>query len=514
MFYCLLQGRRRPYHLKSYNASDLLALTGQSYAFATLDDHLREATTLRLSGAMGDALARQYYRAWYQTNTSPQESLEPYVFYLDAHEKPVFSKKPIPLGMIKGQPRTCLRQVFLHGRMGHTLYCQTYPGDFKLSKVAKEVLSNFEKALGHKAVYVVVIDREGMSLPLFTELADIGVYIVTLLKSNQYKGEEDFLDLSQPKDLVDERTKETTHTVAQGYLHPDKVNGVDKGRIRCAVSTDLDKDRLVVFATTVPEEVAPEILCIARWYLSRWNAQENVFRYLVEFVELDTNFGMSKKTEVVNRKVERKLEELDSRSSAQQKMLSNKHKQLIEVQEKMKRVQERQATEMAKLEGKRLQARGTGARQEKQQRYSQRLANYSIKEAELLRKIDKHQQIIATLESKRACVDEEAPLYEIDTEKDQIMTHLKVALANSALYARENYFGEKYLRALPQTLHRVFFSQAGYVEESAKEINIILDAYRDPVLQADVLTACDALNQRQIRTFDGKLIRISGDDCK
>lgn len=245
-----------------------------------------------------------------------------------------------------------------------------------------------------------------------------------------------------------------------------------------------------------------------------WNAQENVFRYLVEFVELDTNFGINKKTEVVNRKVKRKIEEIESRISAQPKMLSNKHKQLREVQEKIKRVKERQATEMAKLEGKRLQGRGTGARQDRQQRYSQRLANYAIKEAELLRKIDTHQNIIATLESKRACVDEEAPLYEIDTEKDQIMTHLKVALANSALYARENYFGEKYLRALPQTLHRVFFSQAGYVEKSTDEIKIILDAYRDPGLQADALAACEALNQRQVRTFSGKLIRISVEDCK
>jgi hypothetical protein len=172
----------------------------------TLDAHLREATTLRLSDPIGDALGRQYYQTWYQTKTSAQESLELYVFYLDAHEKPVFSKKPVPVGMIKGQVGTCLRQVFLHGRKGHTLYCRTYPGDFKLSKVAKELIADFEKALGHKAVYVVVIDREGMSIPLFRQLVDIGVYIVTLLKSNQYKSKEDFLELSQPKDLVDERT--------------------------------------------------------------------------------------------------------------------------------------------------------------------------------------------------------------------------------------------------------------------------------------------------------------------
>lgn len=508
MLYCLLQGRRRPYHLKSYNASDLVALTGQSYAFATLDDHVRDAMTLHLAGPMGDALARQYYRTWYHSPTAPQESLEPYVFYLDAHEKPVFSKKPVPVGRVKGQPGPCLRQVFLHGRRGHTLYCRTYPGDVKLSKVAQEVITDFEKALGHKAIYVVVIDREGMSIPLFRELAVIGVYIVTLLKSNQYTDKKDFVDLRQPQDFVDERTHQITHTVSQGYLP------TENGCIRCAVATDLGKDRLVVFATTVPEELQPDILGIARWYLARWSAQENVFRYLVEFVDLDINFGITKKTSVVNRQVHRKIEALEGRVAAQKRRLHTKHQQLLMLQEKIARVKERQAIEMAKLSGKHLQARGTPARQEKHQRYSERLATYAVQEAGLLQKIDDHQRTIAKLESKRASLHEETPLYEVDTEKDQIMTHVKVALANSALYAREHYFGEKYGRALPQTLHRIFFGQGGYVKESANQIHVTLDAYRDPVLQADVQAACKTFNRRQIRTFDGKLIRMSVDNCK
>lgn len=160
-----------------------------------------------------------------------------------------------------------------------------------------------------------------------------------------------------------------------------------------------------------------------------------------------------------------------------------------------------------------LQARGTAARQEKQQCDNQRLLHCCVKEAVLLQKIDKHQHILATLESKRASVNEGAPLYEINTETDQIMTHLNVAVANSALSAREHYLGETYRRALPQTLYRVFFGQEGYVEESAHQITIMLDPYRDPVVQADVWAACEALNQRQIRTFDGQLIHISVDDC-
>lgn len=463
---------------------------------------------LQLAVPLGDALARQYYRTWYHTTPSPHQSLEPYVFYMDAHEKPVFSQKPVPKGILKGKPCTCLRQVFVHGRLGHTLYCRTYPGDVKLSRVAREVITHFEQALGHKAVYVIVIDREGMSLPLFTELVEIGVFLVTLLKSNQYTGAGDFVDLSPPQDLLDTRTQEITHTVAQGYL-PTAT-----GRIRCAVSTDLAKERLVVFATTVPEEVVPDILCIARWYLARWQAQENVFRYLVEFVDLNSNFGMSAKRTVSNRTVQRKVAVLDRRIAAQQRMLSNKHRQLLPVREKMQRVTERQARDLANLSGKHVHARATAVRQAQHQQYSQRLAQYAVKEAEVVHKIANHQRLLTTLASQRASVDEDALLYEIDTEKDQIMTHLKVAVANCALYAREHYFGQKYRHALPQTLHRVFFGQAGYVEESAQEITITLDPYRESELYADVLAACEAVNHRQIRTFDGKRIRMSVDECK
>lgn len=70
------------------------------------------------------------------------------------------------------------------------------------------------------------------------------------------------------------------------------------------------------------------------------------------------------------------------------------------------------------------------------------------------------------------------------------------------------------MRALPQTLYRIFFGQEGYVEESADQIQVTLDASRDSVLQTDVKAACEAFNHRQISTFDGKLIRISVEDCK
>lgn len=506
LFYSLVKQLRRPYHLTCYNSSELKALTGKDYAFHTIDRHLREMAKLQKAKPMGDALARCYYLTWYARDQAVRQIehlLEPYVFYLDAHEKPIWSRENLPQGMVGSKPSTCLRQVFLHGRFGHTLYCKTYPGDTKLVHVTTQVITEFEEAIRHKAVHVIVIDREGLSLKLFKELAHCGAYIVTLLRSNQYSGVADFEELSEVRSLIDERTGYTTHRVAEGYFRYS-----DGSKIRCAVARDLENGKLVVFTTTVPKELEPDILQVARWYLRRWNAQENSFRYLVEFVHLDTNFGLNHKVKVANRVIERKIFSIQKRLSAQQKKLSSKQAKLSKLEGKLESLHGRQREALAKLAGHRLQERATSTRQSIQQKYNDCLIRWTAKRSILQSQIEHHSKLIHSLEKSLADINPNEPLYEINPEKDQIMTHFKVALANSALYAREHYFTPKYQKALPQTLQRIFFSQDGFVKETQDGIFVQLDPYKDPKLQANCVEACNNFNQRNIKTFDGKSIKI------
>jgi hypothetical protein len=512
LFFPVIKHLRRPCHLVSYSSCELRALTGKGYAFATIDRHLREMTQCRLAHAIGDTLARCSYHAWYapdQVAASPQHPLEPYVFYLDTHDKRVWSVKNLPRGMVKGQPAPCLRQVFLHGRGGHALYCKTYPGDMKLPQVAVAVITNFERAIGQRAVHVVVIDREGLSVELFQELGRCGAYIVTLLKSNQYAGVADFEDMTEARSLADERTGITTHRVAEGAFRCS-----DGLLIRCAVARDLDNGKLVVFATTVPSALEPDSLWIARWYLRRWNAQENSFRYLVAFVHLDTNFGLHHKRPVPNRVLARKRDRWEHAVATQRRKHASKHAKLSKLAAQIRRLEDREAVALAKLAGHRLQERGATRRQQQRARAHERLGRWVERRYDLQRQIETHAQKITVLERELAGLDASTPLYEIDSEKDQLMTHLKVALANSALYARQHYFGAKYHRALPQTLQRIFFSQEGYVEESACKIRVTLDAYRDPTLQLDAIEACHNFNQRHVINLDGKVIEMHVADPK
>jgi hypothetical protein len=91
------------------------------------------------------------------------------------------------------------------------------------------------------------------------------------------------------------------------------------------------------------------------------------------------------------------------------------------------------AASLAKLAGHRLQARGTTRRQQQRARAQERWGHRVEQRCDLQRQIDARRQRITVLGQALAGLDASDPLYEIDSEKAQLMTHLQGALANSAL---------------------------------------------------------------------------------
>jgi hypothetical protein len=65
--------------------------------------------------------------------------------------------------------------------------------------------------------------------------------------------------------------------------------------------------------------------------------------------------------------------------------------------------------------------------------------------------------------SELARLDPHFTCFEVDAEKDQIMAHLCVGLHNSALWARDHYFGLAYHYTTPLTMWRTFFNLVGSV---------------------------------------------------
>jgi hypothetical protein len=518
MFYPFFKDMRRPIHLTSYNNDDLgiLSGSGSSYQYATIDRYLRELTHVRVSEPLGDALAECYWRQWYQSGPWPEQ----HVFYLDAHEKIVWTSKPGPTGFVSAchEVRACLKQFYIHGYGGHVLYCETRPCDVHLSEHLLAIINHFEAAIERPVVQVIVVDREGLAADVILALLSAKKAIVTLLRANQYSGEDDFERRSRFLRLKDPRTSLITHRVADAdWWLTDTV------KVRCGLVYPIDHpDRLVVVVTTVNRHRAPDIRVPVMWYLNRWEVQENCFRALEAFVHIDLNFGLNAKRQVPDRHVAIQLTELTQHLQAVECKIEHKQEQHTEIQDQIENQLARYDGKLAafhrRLVNARRQASKDAARQAEladyQQRHHKRLAKRLTEQHQLETALEQHQVERTRVLAQLAALDPHAMFFEIDAEKDQIVTHVRIAAYNCALFAREQYFGPAYQRTRPITLWRLFFSQDGYYRETEECVLITLKPFRDQQLHQAALAACQRFNERRIRLRSGKWLQMAVGECK
>jgi len=188
-FLPLFENMTRLIHLDTYNDDGLGWLTEslRVYRSETMESYLAELTRLEIAAPLGQALARCYWQAWYQDENMSDR----HVFYVDMHDKVIWTKKPIPVGFVGAlrEVRACLKQAFVHGHDSHPLLCLTYPADVHLSEMVIEVALALDQAIGQDVVQVIVTDREGLSAEVVrTLMVEHKKAFVALLKANQYSG--------------------------------------------------------------------------------------------------------------------------------------------------------------------------------------------------------------------------------------------------------------------------------------------------------------------------------------
>jgi len=519
VFMPLFENMTRLAHLDTYDDDGLGWLTESPrvYRAKTMEIYLSELTRLKIAVPLGQALAHCYWQAWYRDESTPDR----HVFYVDMHDKVVWTKKPSPVGYIGAlhEVRACLKQAFVHGHGGHPLLCVTYPADVHLSGVVIEVALALDQAVGRDVVQVIVTDREGLSAEVIqTLMTGHKKAFVALLKANQYSGEADFVRRGRFRQLKDPRTGQPTHRVADAdfCLTGDL-------EVRAGLIYDLDRaDVLIALMTTVSREDEPDIRRVVRWYLERWNAQENSFRDQIAFVHLNVNFGLRAKRAVPDRRIARRITDLTTHLEAVKRKLDSKMVQLTDLERRIQNLTIRHDKKVADLlrprqrQGPQAAARAAKREQQLQdyrERYHQRLTRYLTRKAKLEQAIEAHRQEQARTADKLAQLDPRATFFEVDTEKDQIMAHLRVGLHNSALWARNHYFGSTYRYTTPLTLWRTFFNQDGFYRETADRIVITLEPFANSRVQREAIEACRRFNERQIKSMSGKTIEMRVADC-
>ncbi len=77
-------------------------------------------------------------------------------------------------------------------------------------------------------------------------------------------------------------------------------------------------------------------------------------------------------------------------------------------------------------------------------------------------------------------------MYELDDSKDRVMTTLKLALTNLAMWIRDNYFPPEYARA---TWHRLapFFRLPGHVTWGPDAVTVDVRCFNDRRLNRDLV---------------------------
>jgi hypothetical protein len=519
VFMPLFENMTRLTHLDTYEDDGLGWLTETAWVYRTdtIGHYLSELTRLKIAARLGQALARCYWQAWYQDESIPDR----HVFYVDMHDKVIWTKKPSPVGYIGAlhEVHACLKQAFVHGHDGHPLLCVTYPADVHLSGVVTEVALALDRAVGRDIVQVIVTDREGLAAEVIQSLlTGHQKAFVALLKANQYAGEADFARHGRFRQLKDPRTGEVTHRVADADFR--LAGNLD---VRAGLIYDLEHpDNLIALITTVSRDDEPDIRRVVRWYLERWNAQENSFRDQIAFVHLNINFGLRAKRAVPDRRIARRIMDLTIHLEAVKRKLGSKVSQLADLEQRIQNLTARHDKKVADLlrprkrQGPQADARAAKRQQQLREiyeRYHQRLARHLARKAKLEQAIEAHRQEQARTADKLAQLDPNAMFLEVDTEKDQIMAHLRVGLHNSALWARDHYFNSTYRYATPLTLWRTFFNQDGFYHETADRIVVTLESFTDSRVQQEAVEACRRFNEHRIVTLSGNLIEMHVADC-
>jgi hypothetical protein len=563
-------GLRRTWDLRSYTGAGLAVLTRRQRAYGYRHTERFLTQVARASGdeTLTDALAIWASKLWPQEQSKPGQP--PPAFYLDGHKKPVYADHLIPRGLIgrTGKILGCRALVLLHDAQGHPLFATTHRGDLHLTKGASAFLERYEQATESGTLTRLIIDREGMAAEFLAALVAQGRTIVTILRSNQYQGLDSFTEVGDFVPLCRGHDGVVTREVASAQFalpvpaHPDQILSLAVALIRDwrtqvpqapAKAEPTDRERwdadlegaswhwwrpdwvatptpatptepkLIPIVTTATSFDPVELVQV---YTHRWPAQENSLRDFLMSLGLDTNHGYAKRpvenSEVAKSRVvlERKLAKAQRQAQAarERREWAEARSRTLEKQLKRERA-EATRTLAERLQEWEQQGMWPFLLREKCEALRQETA---AKLAPLQQRKRRAEDAIcaAFATCERACQHErnllrqladlaanERTMFELDHAKDQVMTVLKLALANLVMWTRDRYFPATYAQA---TWHRLapFFRLPGRIVWGRDTVRVELRSFNDRQLMCDLAAVCVRVNAAQPHLPDGRSLHF------
>ncbi len=459
--------------------------------------------------------------------------------------------------------------MLLHDEQGHPLLATTHRGDTHLTAGLPQIIERYERAAGQRSAQRIVVDREAVASELLARLAREGRDVITVLRSNQYAGMGSFTNVGEFVPLWWDRHGEVTREVTAARCSlPLPNRSPERLDMRAALVRDLRRlvpcsepherpsSPYAVYADspswsdggsiTKPKAAMPtepalvpivttatgiDPLELAGTYRKRWPIQENVIRDWLLPLGLDTNHGYAK-TAVPNSEAEKKRTALEKRlanvgrwgerarlaSLRAQKTSDRRWKKAKEHSHALygelnREMFELEALGVCGLEYRARKKELVDAVEEETEGYwrayyrSHDTCNSEY--AKWKRYCQEQCEILRELEDIKAG---ERRMYELDDSKDQVMTVLKLALANLAMWVRDNYFPPEYAHATWQRLVP-FFRLPGWVALEPDAVRVRLRAFNDRGLSLDLAAICERVAGERPRLPGAGLLVLKGPEA-
>lgn len=561
-------GLRRLWDLRGYSGDGLALLTGRrrAYGYAHTERFLAQVARAGGAESLTNALAAWTATLW---PPPPGPGAAPPAFYVDGHHKAVYADRLLPRGLVarRGVVLGCRALVLLHDAQGHPLLVTTHRGDLHLTTGLPQIVARFEHAARPAAVARIIVDREGMAAAFLAGLAAAGRTVVTVLRADQYAGLASFTDVGPFVPLQYDRHGRMVREVAPARFtlplpdrpdarldvsvalvrdlrrqvpspepdpdHPRRwdadLDGPaaawwDAGWVATPAHGALTAPKLIPIITTAP---AADPVELARTYFRRWPAQENVIKDFLLPLGLDTNHGYAK-APVVNSEVAKRRVALERRLVIARRWADGARARAQRAQRRADRLwprakacgearyralnQELWALEAQGVPEHQLRAEtrtrkaAADAEIDAWQARVERARHASDREHRKVERYCRQQR-----ELLRALTDlaaSERTMHELDDAKDQVMTVCKVALANLAMWARDQYFPTSYAQATWARL-APFFRLPGRVTGGPDRVCVELRPFNDRRLTRDLTEVCARVEAARPRLPDGRLLVLT-----
>lgn len=282
--------------------------------------------------------------------------------------------------------------------------------------------------------------------------------------------------------------------------------------------------KLIPIVTTAE---ACDAVALAELYTARWPQQENIIRDFLIPLGLDTNHGYAK-TPVENSEVAKQRITLEQRRERLQRWAESARKRYRLAQKRADRrydhYKEQRDAQYRELnrhqsalyeQGVDDAVRQVTIRKQKAEidaalellveQYRRADGEYRTEGRKIERYCAEQRVVLRQLEDLNG---REQQMYELNNDKDQVMTVCKVALANLAMWTRDRFFPSDYAEATWKRL-APFFELPGRVSWEQSTVRVELRPFNDRQLTRDLQALCERVSMQAPHLPDGRRLVLS-----